>query len=102
MQKVCPAHHEGVEPEFARHTIEQAFECMARIDRAVAAHGSARRQIGVDAIAIVFDRRNIVDALQQCAGIKNGDDPIPGISAAALRDFALASGDPPVAAHAEL
>ena len=102
VQQIGAAHRERVEPEFARHAVEQAFEGVAHVDRAVAAHGAAGRQIGVDAIAVVFDRGNIVDALQQRAGIENGDDAVAGISAAALHHLAFAGGDPPVSAHAEL
>src|SRR5262249_54421860 len=42
------------------------------------------------------------DSLQQRAGVKNGDDPITGIGAAALHHFAFARNDAPVAAQAQL
>ena len=69
LQKIGATHGEWVEPELARHAVEQTFEGMTRVDRPVPAHGAARRQIGVDAITIVLDRRNVVEALQQRAGI---------------------------------
>ena len=102
LQQVGAPHRERIEPEFARHAVDQAFEGMARVDRAVPAHGAAGRQIGVDPVAVVLDRGNIVEALQQRAGIENGDDAVAGIGAAALHHLAFAGGDAPVLLHAEL
>src|SRR5271165_7449153 len=101
-QKIGAAHREGIELELARQAIEHAFESMARIHRAMAAHRSAWRQIGVYAIAIILDRRNVVDALQQRAGVEDRDDAVAGVSAAALHHFALAGRDAAVAQHSEL
>ena len=100
-QQIGAAHIEGIEPEIARHAVHQAFEGMAGVDRAVPAHGAAGRQIGIDPVAVVAQRRNIVDALQQGAGIKDGDDAVAGIGAAALHHLAGAGGDAAVALHAQ-
>ena len=102
LQQIGAAHGERIEPEFARHAVDQAFEGVAHVDRAVPAHGAAGRQIGVDAVAVVFDRGNVVDAVQQRAGIENGDDAVAGIGAAALHHLAFAGGHAPVFVHAEL
>ena len=101
-QQIGAAHSERIELELARHAIEQAFEGMPAIDRAVTAHGTAGRQVGIDPIAVVFDRRNVVDALQQRAGIEDGHDAVAGIGAAALHHLALARRDAAIAPHAEL
>ena len=102
MQQIGAAHGKRIEPELARHAVEQTFERVPRVDRAVAAHGATGRQIGVDAVAVVFHRRYIVEALQQRAGIENGDDAVTGISAAALHHLAFAGGHAPIFVHAEL
>src|SRR5450759_4582740 len=73
LQQIGASHGEGVEPEFAGHAVEQIFEGMARIDRTVPAHGATGRQIGVDAVTVVLDRGNIVEALQQRSGIENSN-----------------------------
>ncbi len=70
-EQVGAADRERIEPELAGHAIEQAFEGMAGVDRAVPAHGAARRQIGVDPVAVVLDGRDVVDALQQRAGVEH-------------------------------
>ena len=101
-KQIRAAHRERVEPELAAIRSSSALEGVATFDRAVAAHGAARRQVGIDAIAVELDRRNVVDALQQRAGIEDGDDAVAGIGAAALHHLAGAGGDPPVATHAEL
>ena len=82
--------------------VEQAFEGVARVDRAVAAHRAAGRRVGVDAVAVVFHRRDVVEAVQQRAGIEDGDDAVAGVGAAALHHLAVAGGDAAVLAHAEL
>src|SRR5665811_356239 len=71
LQQIGAPHGEGVEPQLAGHAVEQIFEGMARVDRTVPAHGAAGRQIGVDPVTVVLDRGNIVEALQQRAGIEN-------------------------------
>ena len=102
LQQIGAPHGKRIEPELARHAVDQTFEGVPHVDRAVPAHGAAGRQIGVDPVAVVFDRGNIVDALQQRAGIENGDDAVAGVSAAALHHLAFAGGHAPILAHAEL
>ena len=102
MQQIAAAHLERIEAKLTGHAVEQHFKAVACIDAAMAAHGSAGRQIGVDAIAIVFDRRDVIQTLQQRAGVENGDDTVAGVRAAALHEFALAGTDAPIALESKL
>src|SRR5262249_22764976 len=47
-------------------------------------------------------RRDIVDAVQKRARIKNCNNPVAGISAAPLHDLTLACGKPSAFRHSEL
>ena len=75
----------------ARHPVQHAFESVAHINGAVTAHGSAWRQVGIDPKAVIFDCRDVVDAMQQRSGIKDRDDAVTGVSAAALNGFTFGS-----------
>src|ERR1700685_2768909 len=50
-KKICTPHREWIEPERARHLIEQAFEGKADIDGAVAAECAAWRRVGQHPLA---------------------------------------------------
>src|SRR6516162_8553895 len=66
------------------------------------AHRAARRKIGIDAVSIVFNCRDVVDSLQQRTRVKQGDDAVAGVSPATLNHLAFARGDAAIASHAEL
>ena len=101
VQQILAPHLERVEPEFARHAIDQHFEGVPHGDRAMPAHRSAGRQVRVDAIAVIFDRRDVVDAVQERARIEDGDDAVAGVGAAALGHFCFARRHAAVFLHAE-
>jgi hypothetical protein len=66
------------------------------------AHGAAGRRIGIDAITVVLHGRNVVQAVDQRTGVKNGDDAVAAIGAAALHHLAFAGGDTTIPGHADL
>ena len=101
-QQIDAANGEGIEAEFGGHLVHQRLKGGARIDGAVAALGAAGRSVGVDAPAIMLDRRNVVDAVQQRAGIEDGDDAVARVGAAALHGLQVAGGQLAVPGHAEL
>src|SRR5215471_18714979 len=102
VQQVVVPDDERIKAKLAGHTVEQAFKRVATIDRAMTAHCPAWREIGIDPIAIIFDGRYIVDALQQCARVEDRDDAVTGIGAATLNHLAFAGGDTAVPSHAQL
>ena len=101
-KKISAAHRERIEAERVRHLVEQALEGEADIDGAVAAEGAAWRRVGQHALAQIFDVVEIVDRVQHRAGIKDGDNAIARMGAAALDAFAFDAGDLAVLAHADL
>ncbi len=102
LEQVGAAYCERIEMQLACHAVEQHFKGMTHIDCAVPAHRAARRQVGVHPIAVIFHRGNIVQTLQQCAGIENSDDAVASVGPAALHDFAFAGGHATVLLHPEL
>ena len=88
-QQIGAANREGVEARFVRHAVEQRFERMAHVDRAVAAHRAVRRCVRVDTQAVVPAGRDAVQRVQQCAGIEDRDQSIAGVGAATLHDLAI-------------
>jgi hypothetical protein len=101
LQQVRAAHGEWVEAKLARHAVHQRLEGVAHIDRAVAAHGTTGGQVGVDAPAVVADVRQVVEPVQERAGIEDRDDPVARIGAAAHDHFGLAGGELSLCRHAE-
>ena len=93
---------EQIEPERARHVVEQTLEGKSDIDGAVAAESAARRRIGQDALAEIFHVLQIVDRVQHRAGVEDRDDAVAGMSAAALDTFAFDAGDAAVLLQADL
>jgi hypothetical protein len=102
LQQVAPPHFDRVEPEFGGHGIEQRLEGKADIDRAVAAHGAAGRRVGIDAVAVVLDRRNVVEPVEQRARVEDGDQAVAAVGAASLHHLGLAGGQAAFAGHAQL
>src|SRR5260221_2818758 len=101
-QIVRAPHRQRIKSELARHLVEQALEGEADVDGAVAAERAARRRVGEDALADIFDVVQVVDGVEHRAGIENRHDAVAGMRAAALVAFALDGGDLAVLAHAEL
>jgi hypothetical protein len=58
--------------------------------------------VGIDAVAVVLDRRHVVEAVEQRAGVEDGDQAVAAIGAAALHHLGFAGGDAAVALQAEL
>ena len=102
MQIVRAPHRQRIEPELARHLVEQALEGEAHVDRAVAAERAAGRRVGQHALADILDVVQVVDGIEHRAGIEDGDDAVAGVGAAALDAFAFDRGDLAVLAQAEL
>src|SRR6476659_7311589 len=67
----------------------------------MSAHGAARREIGINAITIVLDRGNVIEAMEQRAGVQNCNDAVTGVGTASLHDFAFACGCAPISFHPE-
>src|SRR5580700_10594144 len=85
-----------------RHLIEQALERETDIDGAMAAKRAARRRVGQDALADIFDVMQVIDGVEHRTGIKNRHDAVARMRAAALDAFTLDGDDAAVLAHAEL
>ncbi len=100
--EVGATHRERVEAEPLGHLVEQRFEGEAHVHRAVAAHGAARRQVGIDTIAAITHRTDAVQRMQQGAGIEDRHQAVAAIGAAALHDLGVHGGDLAVPAHADL
>src|SRR5712671_6440454 len=99
---VGAAHREGIKTEFARHLVDEAFECKADVDGAVTAEGPARRRVGQHAATDIFDIVQVVDRIEHRARIKNGHDTVTGVRPAALVAIAFDRRDAAVAAHSDL
>ena len=65
-------------------------------------HRPAGRFVGENAISVVLNVRNVVKRAQQCARIKNSDDPIRTVAAAVLYHAGFDGGDAPIVLHAGL
>ena len=100
--QVGAPHRERIQAEPAGHLVEQRLEGVPRIDRAVAAHRAAGRQVGVDAKAPVAHRADAVQRVQQRAGVEDRHQAVAAVGAAALHDLAIDGGDLAAALHADL
>ena len=102
VDQVGAAHGERVQIEQRRHLVEQRLEGMAHVDRAMAAHRAARRQVGVDAETPKAHRADAVQRVQQRAGVEDRHQPVAAVGAAALHDLGIDRGDLAAPRHAEL
>ena len=100
--QVGAAHGERVEPDLRGHDVEQRFERMPRIHRAVPAHRAARGRVGVHAISAIPDGRHQIQRMEQRAGVENRDQAVAAVRAATLDDLAVDGGDLARFFHAEL
>ena len=71
-----PPHVGGIEPELLGRLVELTFEREARLDRAVAALGSARRLVGEDARALELVHGDLVGDRIEHAGVEGGGDAV--------------------------
>ena len=101
-QIIRAPHRERIEPQLARHLVEQALEREAHVDGAVAAERAAGRRVGEHALADIFDVLEVVDGVEHRAGIEDRHHAIAGMRAAALDAFAFDAGDPAVLLQPDL
>ena len=101
-QIVPPAHLDRVEAQGFRHLVEQRLEYKARVDRAVAAEGAAGRGVAEHPPADIADILQVVDRVEQRAGIEDRDDAVARMGAAALVVLQFDAGDLAVLGHADL
>ena len=84
LQQIGAPHRERIEPQLARHLVEQALEGEAHVDGAVAAEGAAGRRVGEHALADILDVVQVVDGVQHRAGIEDRHHAVARVRAAAL------------------
>src|SRR6516225_3312034 len=101
-QKVGAAHRERIELKRGRHFIEQAFEGEPHVEGAVAAEGTAWRRVGENTLADIFDVVDVVDGVEQRAGIDDRHAAAAAMRPPALHAFALDARDAAVLAPAAL
>src|SRR6185369_14333536 len=88
-----PPHVRGIEPELLGRLVELTFEREARLDRAVAALGSARRLVGEDARALELVDRDLVGDRIDHARVERGRDAVRAVGSAVEPRPQMAAGD---------
>src|ERR1700674_2996152 len=92
----------GIHSHLGCKFVQLRFEGESYIHGAVAAHRSANRLVGQDAVAVILNVGDVVQRAQQRAGIENGYDAIGAIGSAILHDSCLDGGDAAVVGDSSL
>jgi hypothetical protein len=90
------------EAQLERHLVEQRLEGEAHVHGAVTAHRTARWRVGEHPLAAVAHVLDVVEGVEQGAGVQDRDDPVAAVRAAALHRLAVDGDDASVAVQPEL